>query len=112
MNTRLLRALQRGGVAAQTQSDLWGVWRGKDRRGRKIGALNGCDVEILRVRGQLKALGDHDPPLLVWCGTVPAQGKAHSTLVALDEINVFLTLQACLDLVSEKRVTWFNHWLC
>jgi len=76
MKSRLPRALQRGGVAAQTQSDLWGVWRGKDRRGRKIRAVNGCDVEILRVLGQLKALGDHDPPLLVWCGTVPAQGKA------------------------------------
>lgn len=68
MNRRLLRALQRGGVAARTRADSWSIWRSADRRGRIIGVLNGADVEILRLRNELKPLGDESNQVLIWAG--------------------------------------------
>mgnify|MGYP001799354110 CR=1 FL=1 len=69
MNRRLIRALQRGGVAAQTQENTWGVWRSKDRRGRIIGTLNGAEVEVLRLRRELKPLGAEANRVLTWAGS-------------------------------------------
>lgn len=66
MNRRLLRALQRGGVAAETGVDTWGVWRSRDRRGRIIGSFTGAEVEILRLRNSLKPLGGDDVTVLIW----------------------------------------------
>lgn len=68
MNRRLIRALQRGGVAARTQTDVWSIWRSSDRRGRIIGSLSGADVEVLRLRNDLKPLGDEVNQVLTWAG--------------------------------------------
>ena len=68
MNRRLMRALQRGGVAAQNRDDTWSVWRSRDRRGRIIGRLSGADVEVLRLRSDLKPLGAEANRLLIWAG--------------------------------------------
>lgn len=70
MKQRLIRALQRGGVVAQIEPDRWGVWRGRDRRGRVIGVLTGAEIDVLRVRESLKPLGDGAPPIFVWSGSV------------------------------------------
>lgn len=66
MKQRLIRALQRGGVVAEIEPDRWGVWRGRDRRGRIIGVLTGAEIDVLRVRESLKPLGDGTPPIFVW----------------------------------------------
>lgn len=70
MKQRLIRALQRGGVVAQIEPDRWGVWRGRDRRGRVIGTLSGAEIDVLRVRESLKPLGDGTPPIFVWSTSV------------------------------------------
>lgn len=70
MKSRLIRALQRGGIVAEIGPDRWGVWRSKDRRGRMIGVLTGAEIDVLRVREALKSLGDGQPPILVWAGFV------------------------------------------
>lgn len=68
MKMRLLKALQRGGVAASTGDDTWRIWRSKDRRGRVIGTLSGAEVDILRLRNDLKPMGKDDDQVLVWAG--------------------------------------------
>ena len=68
MKPRLLRALQRGGVAASSGADTWHIWRSKDRRGRIIGSLSGAEVDILRLRHDLKPLGDGEDQVLIWTG--------------------------------------------
>lgn len=68
MKTRLIRALQRGGIPASTGDDTWRVWRSQDRRGRVIGTLSGAEIDILRLRHDLKPLGKEEDQLLVWAG--------------------------------------------
>ncbi|MFN3212533.1 MAG: hypothetical protein ACE37M_05485 [Henriciella sp.] len=68
MNQRLVRALQRGGVAAKTQADAWSVWRSTDRRGRIIGSLSGADIEVLRLRNDLRPFGAESNQVLIWAG--------------------------------------------
>ena len=68
MKMRLLKALQRGGVAASTGDDTWRIWRSQDRRGRVIGTLSGAEVDILRLRNDLKPLGKDEDQVLVWAG--------------------------------------------
>ena len=70
MKSRLIRALQRGGVTAEVGSERWGVWRSRDRRGRIIGVLTGADIDVLRVRESLKPLGESSPTILVWSESV------------------------------------------
>ncbi len=70
MNRRLLRALQRGGLAAEIEPDRWGIWRGRDRRGRMIGVATGGEVDVLRMRNSLQCFGNEVPTLLVWTGPV------------------------------------------
>ncbi len=72
MSGRLIRALQRGGLAAQIDRDRWGVWRGRDRRGRMIGVLTGAEVDLLQVRDALAPFGDGAPPILIWSGSILA----------------------------------------
>ena len=68
MKMRLLKALQRGGVAASAGDDTWRIWRSQDRRGRVIGTLSGAEIDILRLRNDLKPLGKDEDQLLVWAG--------------------------------------------
>lgn len=68
MTIRLMRALQKGGVAAKLRSDQWGVWRQQDRRGRVIGCLSDREVERLQLRECLKPLGEA-ADTLVWSGS-------------------------------------------
>ncbi len=68
MKPRLIRALQRGGVASQVRTEAWGVWRTQDRRGRVIGHLNGTDIDILRFQNNLKPVGTESQVVLVWSG--------------------------------------------
>jgi len=72
MTKRLTRALQRGGVVAQIRPEAWGVWRGRDRRGRMIGTLSGAEIDILRLRGDLKPIGGTESKVLIWAGPPPA----------------------------------------
>lgn len=68
MKPRLVRALQRGGVAAAAGADTWQVWRSLDRRGRVIGTLSGAEIDILRLRSDLKPLGNDQDQVLIWAG--------------------------------------------
>ncbi|MEM9179084.1 MAG: hypothetical protein AAGA89_05205 [Pseudomonadota bacterium] len=63
---RLLHALQRGGVAAETTSDRWSVWRGRDRRHRQIGALPGTVIDLLRFHAVLMPVRSGTRPILIW----------------------------------------------
>lgn len=69
MSERLLRALQGGGITSPIERDLWGVWRGRDRRRRMIGTLAGAEIDVLRLQARLVPMGDDLPPILVWSGT-------------------------------------------
>ncbi|MEL6415579.1 MAG: hypothetical protein AAFQ15_11635 [Pseudomonadota bacterium] len=79
MKARLLRALQRGGVAASSGGDTWRVWRSQDRRGRIIGTLSGAEIDILRLRNDLKPLGCGEEQLLVWAGERVGRDRDTST---------------------------------
>ena len=83
MKTRLIRALQRGGIAASTGDDRWRVWRSQDRRGRVIGTLSGAEIDILRLRNDLKPLGKEEDQLLVWAGQ---QAECASLAAAVPEL--------------------------
>lgn len=63
---RLLHALHRGGVAAETTSDRWSVWRGRDRRHRQIGALPGTVIDLLRFRAVLMPVRSGTRSVLIW----------------------------------------------
>ncbi|MEM7639952.1 MAG: hypothetical protein AAF269_12930 [Pseudomonadota bacterium] len=63
---RLLHALHRGGVAAETTSDRWSVWRGRDRRHRQIGALPGAVIDLFRLHAVLMPAGSGTRPVLIW----------------------------------------------
>lgn len=52
MSEKLIRALQRGGRLAPKGS-AWGVWRGRDLRGRCVGELSEALVASLRERGDV-----------------------------------------------------------
>lgn len=67
MNAHLMRVLQRGGMASQIGQDRWGVWRGRDRRARRVGVMTSTEIDLLRLRGMLQSWGDDTPPILV-CG--------------------------------------------
>ncbi len=69
---RLIRALQRGGMAVATASGRWDIYRDRDRRRRVVGALDGVAVEALRSTGALCSLGGSDS-VLVWSGPLPEQ---------------------------------------
>ncbi|MEO1322495.1 MAG: hypothetical protein AAFV59_05750 [Pseudomonadota bacterium] len=62
----MLRALQRGGVAAKTERDAWAVWRCHDRRRRIIGTLSGAQVDVLRLNDCLTFAPEKRAPRLVW----------------------------------------------
>lgn len=83
MNRRLLRALERGGVAAPIASDRWGVWRGRDRRTRMIGVLSGAEIDVLRVRDVLHPLGDTNPPLFICTRKCSEPGRVNPDSTAL-----------------------------
>ena len=113
MNRRLLRALERGGVAAPIASDRWGVWRGRDRRTRMIGVLSGAEIDVLRVRDVLHPLGDTNPPLFVCTRKCSEPGRVNPDSTALravlpDASGPFiehLKLNACRDDVRSKDST-------
>lgn len=63
---RLLHALHRGGVAAETTSDRWSVWRGRDRRHRQIGALPGTVIDLLRFHAVLMPVRSGTRSVLIW----------------------------------------------
>lgn len=65
MKARLARVLERGGMASQLSAERWGIWRGRDRRTRRIGVLSGAEIDVLRLRGMLQPWGDGAPPILV-----------------------------------------------
>lgn len=72
MSQRLIRALQRGGLAAEIRPDTWGVWRSRDRRSRMIGTMSGAEIDILRLQNKLKPLGKAVAPSLIWSGAIAA----------------------------------------
>ena len=83
MRPRLLRALQRGGVAASSGADTWNIWRSRDRRGRIIGSLSGAEVDILRLRNDLKPVGDGEDQVLMWTGIPVERDRAASAAPSL-----------------------------
>ncbi len=86
MSARLIRALQRGGCAAEASDTHWSVWRASDRRGRAIGELSTADVELLRLNGDLSLLGGTDDGRLVWTGRVDSlAGRAISAMALVKE---------------------------
>ncbi len=89
MSARLIRALQRGGCAAEASETHWSVWRASDRRGRAIGTLSVADVELLRLNGDLSLLGGTDDGRLVWTGRVDSlAGRAISAMALIKEPEV------------------------
>jgi len=67
---RLIRALQRGGMAVAAPGGSWAIYRDRDRRRRIVGTLDGVAVEALRSTGSLCPLGT-DTATLVWTGPAP-----------------------------------------
>ena len=63
---RLLYALHRGGVAAETTSDRWSVWRGRDRRHRQIGVLPGTVIDLLRLHAVLMPVSSGIRSVQIW----------------------------------------------
>jgi len=66
MKQRLVRALQRGGVTAEIRPDIWGVWRGRDRRRRMIGELPGREIDLLKLNAHLTPVGDPYHVVMTW----------------------------------------------
>lgn len=66
MNQRLVRALQRGGVAAEIRGDMWGIWRDPDRRRRMIGIMPGGEIDLLKLSENLKFENDPCRVVLSW----------------------------------------------
>lgn len=104
MKNRLLRALQRGGMAAQIGADRWGVWRGRDRRGRMIGVMSGAEIDVLRMREALQPWGGGQPPILLWNDSVlapPPEAPSAKRLTAAEPAPtaplIELILSRCHD---------------
>ncbi|MEM0985916.1 MAG: DUF6456 domain-containing protein [Pseudomonadota bacterium] len=77
---RLIRALQRGGMAAMTTTGAWSVYRDRDKRRRVIGTLDGVAVDALRGTGHLAPFGSKSD-ILVWSGpAIPGAGAAATEL--------------------------------
>jgi len=111
MSRRLIRALQRGGLAAQIEEDRWGIWRTMDRRGRMVGAMSGAEIELLRMRETLRPSGDGRPPILVWSGPIldqPVLTPSASVLERADEMRgaplLESVLSRCLDLSLRRMI--------
>lgn len=104
MKPRLIRALQRGGVTASLRTDLWGVWRAPDRRGRVIGTLSGADVDVMRLQDKLKPLGDGPATVLTWSGNTKVEPAASSV-----DPQVFISAQpapaSVLELILRKMTS-------
>ncbi len=83
MNSKLIRALQRGGCVVEVQPSCWDVWRGQDRRGRSIGQLSDTEIQVLKVDGHLARLGRAEDGRLVWSGGVAPSNNAVSSPAAL-----------------------------
>lgn len=83
MSGRLIRALQSGGMASKLERDLWGIWRGRDRRRRMIGTLPGADVDVLRARDCLFQVGEAEPAVLIWSGPAEPSPSAAASPRAL-----------------------------
>jgi hypothetical protein len=49
-----------------------------------IGVLTGAEIDVLRVREALKSLGDGQPPILVWAGSVLETPLAAPSSTCLD----------------------------
>ena len=54
---RLLRALERGGLARRT-GDQWSVYRGRDLRRTPVGTLRSVEIDALMAEGRLCWFGD------------------------------------------------------
>ena len=87
MNKRFVRALERGGMAAQIRVDRWGIWRGRDRRTRKIGEVSGTEIDLLRLGGSLCPLAAQDVPTLVWSGPRSDTGALRASAESLEAID-------------------------
>lgn len=87
MSGRLIRALQSGGMAVQVRDDLWGVWRGRDRRTRKIGELSAPEIDLLRLRGSLAPVAETEPQILIWIGPMTAGENPKPGTTALQSIH-------------------------
>lgn len=120
MKSRLIRALQRGGVTAELRPDLWGVWRASDRRGRVIGTLSGADIDILRLQQNLKPLGNELPTVLIWSGAIEVEPNAQpidvNSLSDVDPLNATLlevilrkTMSPTIRDALRRACEWFRH---
>ncbi|MEM7767806.1 MAG: DUF6456 domain-containing protein [Pseudomonadota bacterium] len=76
---RLIRALQRGGMAASGADGVWSIYRDRDKRRRIVGTMDAVAVDALVSTGRLCALGETGR-ILVWSG--PAVTGAAATPVA------------------------------
>lgn len=63
---RVLNALYRGGVTAETRPDVWAVWRGADRRRRQVGTLPGAYIDLLRLHGFLTRQASEQGCVMRW----------------------------------------------
>lgn len=82
LSERLVRAIARGGCAGRLSSGDWGVWRGSDRRTRKVGTLPAAEIDALIAMGHLKPLGADAGAnaLLAWSGpAIPLDKDAART---------------------------------
>lgn len=68
MSDRLIKALERGGIAVRLKDDSWGIWRGRDQRGRRIGTLPGSEISAQVGVGHLAPFGEPSEQRLVWSG--------------------------------------------
>ncbi|GAB5454346.1 MAG: hypothetical protein Hens2KO_05750 [Henriciella sp.] len=71
-------------MAAAASADTWQVFRTQDRRGRVIGTLSGAEIDILRLRSDLKPLGQDQDQLLIWAGK---RGELDSVAAAAPDLT-------------------------
>lgn len=104
MSERLLRALQGGGITSPIERDLWGVWRGRDRRRRMIGTLTGAEIDVLRLQSRLAPMGDETLPILVWSGALAPSGDiGPGDARVLRSAPIYATGPALEQLIAQCR---------
>ena len=90
MNERLLLALDRGGIAIRLKDDTWGIWRGRDQRGRRVGTLSGAEISAQVALGHLSHLGEPSEQRLIWTGPPLPRQQAEPSAKAVSYTHLTL----------------------
>ena len=98
-------------MASQIDENRWGVWRGRDRRARRIGVMTSAEIDLLRLRGMLQTWGENTPPILV-CGpsvleassTAPSASRLTQAQSSLRAPLIELIVRHCRDCALRQLI--------